>query len=212
MPLVQRRRQPLGLIALVQGHGAGRDAGHEGQVQPDGEIAVPERRGQHPPQVVVEIGHQRLGALEGDDVALPEAFRAGQIRDGATDEPVVAGHPVELSGDAFAGVSGDGQPPPQTGEDRANGRAPALDGADESRAVVFGVEGEVGLHQGEPGALGVALKQVGHRRLSSTRMKIGPVMQMTNRTVPTAKVARTDSDPTTLRAMASTAESQSWEK
>ena len=211
MPLVQRRGQPLGVIALVQGHGAGRDAGDEGQVQPEGEIAVPERRGQHPPQVVVEIGHQRLGALEGDDVALPEALRAGQIGDGAADAPVVAGQPVELSGDAFAGVARDGQPPSQAGEDRANGRTPPLDGGEKSRTVAFGVEDEVGRHQGEPGALGVPPEQVGHRRLSSTRLKIGPAMQMTNRTVPTATVARTDSEPTTLRAMASTAESQSCE-
>ena len=64
---------------------------------------------------------------------------------------------------------------------------------------------------GEPGALRVVPERVAHRRLPITKLKIGPAMQMTNRTVPTATVARTDSDPTTLRAIASTAESQRLE-
>ena len=108
-------------------------------------------------------------------------------------------------------MGGDGQPPPQPGEDGANRRAPALEGAGESRVLALGIEGEVGRNLDEPRALGVALERVGHRRLSSTKLKIGPAMQMTNRTAPAAKVARTDSDPTTLRAIASTAESQRLE-
>ena len=211
MALVQRRGQPLRPVALVQRDRAGWDAGDEGQVEPDGEIAVPERRGHHPPQVVVETGHQRLAALEGDDVAFPEPLRPVHVGDDAADAPVVAGQPVELPGDALAGVGGDGQPPPQPGEDGANRRTPALERAKDSRALALDVEGEVGPNLDEPRALGVALETVGQRRLSSTKLKIGPAMEMTKRTAPTAKVARTDSEPTTLRATASTAESQRLE-
>ena len=211
MPFVQRRRQSLGPIAFVQRHRAGRDVGDQREVQPDGQAAVPERRRHHPAQVVVEVGHQRLGALEGDDVAFPQAFRSAEVADGAAEAAVVVGQPVELPGDTRAGVAGDGQPPPQAGQDPADGRTPALDGVGETGTVAFGVEGEIGRHLGEPGARGVALEEVGHCSAPSTRLKIGPAMQTVNRTVPTATAARTDSDPTTLMAIASTAESQSRE-
>ena len=209
MSFVHRRRDTLLAQALVERHRPRWNIGHQWEVEPQWQVTPSKRCRHHPLQVLVEVGHQWLGALEGDDVSGPQLLRTPETRYRAAQTAEVPRQSVELAHDPSRGVRCDGYPAPEPRHDASDVRAQRFERGEQPGPFLLRVLDHIGHHVGEPGLFGVASQWVDIHRASSRSMPTsGPPAQMVSKERAANTVPPRESLVSTLSAIVKVLASQ----